>query len=61
MSGVEYFDVTTETLYVTLASAVDYEVETAYTLIVEVIDHLKVPPLTGQVTVKVLSLNSVSA
>lgn len=50
---VEYFTVTTETLYVTLASEVDYEVAQDYTLILEIIDTLKVPPLTGQATIKV--------
>ena len=52
-SEVENYDVTTETLYVTLSTKVDYEVSTSYTLILEVIDYLKVPALTGQVTVKV--------
>jgi len=40
-------------MLVTLSSPVDYEVSTYYTLIVEVIDYLKVPALTGQITVKV--------
>ena len=53
MSGTEFFEVSTETLYVTLASEVDYEVSSSYTVILEVIDYLKVPPLTGEVTVKV--------
>lgn len=37
----------------TLASEVDYEVAQDYTLILEIIDSLKVPPLTGQATIKV--------
>lgn len=55
-SDVEYFTVNTETMYVTLASDVDYEVATDYTLVLEIIDTLKVPPLTGQATVKVRNL-----
>ena len=36
-----------------MASSIDYEVTDAYTLVLEIIDAGKVPPLTGQATVKV--------
>jgi len=55
---VETFTINTETVYVTLASQIDYEVATSYIIILEVIDTLKVPPLTGQVTLKVIEFFS---
>lgn len=52
-SSVEEITVNTETMLVTLTTALDYEVETFYAIILQVIDVNKVPVLTGQVTLKV--------
>ena len=43
----------TEKNLVTLALDVDYEVDTFYTVVLEVEDYLKSPPATGSVTLKV--------
>ena len=51
--SVESWTASTEKSLVTVALAVDYEVETFYTVVLEVEDYLKSPPATGSVTLKV--------
>ena len=53
LTGEEYFYITTEKAIVLLPLAVDYEGETAYTVIMEVVDFMKTPPMTGSITLKV--------
>lgn len=45
--------INTETLLATLSSEVDYEVATAYPMIIQVVDVVKTPQQTGQLTLKV--------
>lgn len=40
-------------MLVTLASEVDYENVQNYVLVFEVVDYVKLPPLTGEATLKV--------
>ena len=53
ITGVEEFVLTTKTMLVTLASGIDYEVATDYTLVIEIVDMVASPPLTGEATLKV--------
>ena len=43
----------TDSMIVLLNTSVDYEVNKYYTIIFQVIDDIKFPPLTGQATLKV--------
>ena len=52
-TGIEEFYLTTNTMLVTLATDVDYEVAKDYTLIFEIIDLVASPQLTGEATLKV--------
>ena len=52
-STVEQFWISDETMLAVLDLEVDYEVETSYTMVIEVVDFLRTPSLTGQATLKV--------
>ncbi|XP_061171608.1 uncharacterized protein LOC133181081 [Saccostrea echinata] len=51
--SVETFTMNTETALFTLDSSLDYEVNTTYSVVMEVVDTGKTPPSTGTITVKV--------
>ena len=51
----ESFTITTEQALLTLDSSVDYEVNTTYSVVMQVVDSGKTPPSTGTITVKVCS------
>ncbi|XP_070566935.1 uncharacterized protein [Ptychodera flava] len=52
-SGGQEFTITTDTALFTLDTALDYEVETEYLVVIGVIDTNASPALTGQIVVKV--------
>lgn len=52
-TSVQEFTITTETMLVTVSLALDFEAAKEYTLVFEIVDDLKVPPLTGEATLKV--------
>ena len=49
----EEYTFSTDSMLVILNTSVDYEVNQFYTLIFQIIDDIKSPPLTGQATLKV--------